>query len=208
MDYIKEIERLQKDQEVRLRAAIPDEPAHYIELKEAAMAKATAAARGEEAPARPRARTGAAPRPAQQGGASGQAGGPASQQVLSRGAANVLIVPAIFLIVFALGHVEQAWTGSHLRTMDALFVVIPLIAFLAVMRIRRHLLRVANPAPGGPVRRRTADVVAGSVRAVFVLGVLLSIAGMILEDLFPQGLPALEWWRDFEAAGGLEGLIR
>lgn len=207
MDYIREIERLQKEQEARLRLGIPQEPAHYVELKEAAVAQATAAARGEEAPARARPRPAAAPRAAsQQGGSGGATGTTAHSEVLSRGAANVLIVPAIFLLVFALGNIEQAWTGSHVLPMEAAVVAILLIAFLAVLRVRRHLLRVARPGRGGPPPRRTADVVAGGVRTVFVLGVMLTIAGVILEEMFPQGLPVLEWWRDFEAAGGWASL--
>lgn len=202
MDYVKEIERIQRAQELRLRlqGAAPPELDDAVDAVSKGMpavpapnesplkgavrrAREGAAARGAGKPA-PRAGVKVAPQPA----------GPSRTQRVAV-VRFVLLLPALVLLLVGLNLLIEAWDGEVLYPADVAAALLPWLFAFAVLRVRREVTQVMQrgglPATGDPAlfgRLRWFPMVAG----------LLIVAAVVLSIVFPDGLPVWEW---LEASG-------
>lgn len=197
MDYVKEIERIQREQERAIREA-------QIRTEQAARA-ALAQAGGNPAAPAARSRRGNKPADAVDARSSAAKAGspPAALGAAARVARAVLAVPMAIAFLFVVSGLLDTWDGYYLRPAQLLSAVVPLLIFIGLLRLRG---RLADPAAW---QREVAAPEAGqrTQRAIgrwVAIIVLLVIASAFLEDVFPTGLPVGEWlgWPAPQAPSG------
>jgi hypothetical protein len=176
MDFVKEIERLQREQSLKL--GLKDAHAPGAVLRPSAPEPAPTPAKG--------AGTGRARLLASKPVPAGAAPGASSARTAAAVVAGVaLLVPVAILVGFALSGLEDAWDGEYLYPVDALFVVGPLVLAVAVLQARRQIvagLREGQPSARGP-------------RVPWLLPTLVAlfIAAVALTAVFPRGVPLGRW---------------
>ena len=94
--------------------------------------------------------------------------------------------------IFIVSGVLESWDGYHLRVGELLSAVVPLLIIVGLFRLRRSL---ADPqswqrSAVSPEARQGVQNTVGRWIAIIVL---LVIASVFLEDVFPLGLPVGEW---------------
>lgn len=197
MDYVKEIERIQREQEQRLRlgqglppdlkggAKVAQETLARVTAQPAThpVAAAVAQVRDRHAQARSRAGSSSTVKTA--------ASDAATQRVAASIVGFVLLVPVMFLLGMGLSAIEGAWDGQFLDPMETLFVVGPLVMAAAALTLRKHVmsavLRGGKPAPAGTPALGSRLKWVGPVIAGLVA------AAVAASMFFPQGLPLREW---------------
>lgn len=206
MDYVKEIERIQREQEQRLRlnqglpadlkggARVAQDTLAKVSAPSATHPVAAAVAQVRERHAQARSRAGA---PASVKTAATDA---ATQRVAATIVGFVLLVPVMFLLGMGLSGIEGAWDGQFLDPMEALFVIGPLVMAGAALTLRKHVmsavLRGGKPAPPG------SPALGSRLKWVGPVIVSLVIAAVAASMFFPEGLP-LRHWLDQALAGTL-----
>jgi hypothetical protein len=191
MDYIKEIERIQREQEQAIRAA----QLKTEEMARAALAGAPAARVVAPAPARPTPR---AKPPARSPGEVEHAAAralastpPAARAFAARVARRVLLIPVFVALAFVVEGAMGAWDGYYLHPGELVSVVVPLVIIAGLLKLRA---RLADPQSW--TRVAAAPGVQAAQSAVgrwVVIVVVLIIASAVLEDVFPRGLPVGLW---------------
>ena len=173
MDFVKEIERMQREQSRKLGLADANAPGAVMPRSAPEPAQAPGKALGK-ARARPAA-------------AGAQAPDGSAASGVARGAAAVvagmaLLVPVGILVGFALSGLDDAWDSHYLYPIEALFVVGPLVLAVAVLQVRRQVMSAVRAG-------RTATP--GGSRVPWLVPVLgaLIVAAIALSSLFPQGVP-------------------
>ena len=173
MDFVKEIERLQREQSRKL--GLKDANAPGAVMPPSAPEPASTPARGAGA-VRQRA---SASKPGPSGAAPGASAARGAAAVV---AGMALLVPVAILVGFALSGLDDAWDGEYLYPIEALFVVGPLVLAAAVLQVRRQIVSAVRAgrtaAPSGP---RVPWLVP-------VLGALV-MAAIALSSVFPRGVP-------------------
>ncbi|MCM5678098.1 hypothetical protein M8A51_00955 [Schlegelella sp. S2-27] len=191
MDYIKEIERIQREQEQAIRAA----QAKAEQTARAALAGGTTAAVAAPAPARPASR---AKPPSRSPGEVEHAATralsstpPAVRAFAARVARRVLLIPVLVALAFVVEGAMGAWDGYYLHPGELVAVVVPLLIIAGLLKLRARLAdpqswtRVAT-APG-------MQAAQGVIGRWVVIVIVLIIASAVLEDVFPGGLPVGQW---------------
>ncbi len=197
MDYVKEIERIQREQEQRLRlgqglppdlkagAKAAQDTLARVSAQPAAHPVAAAVAQVRDRHAQARGRAGSAAT------AKTAASDAATQRVAATIVGFVLLVPVMFLLGMGLSGIEGAWDGQYLDPMEALFVIGPLVMAAAALTLRKHVmaavLRGGKPAPAG------TPALGSRLKWVGPVIVSLVIAAVAASMFFPQGLPLREW---------------
>ena len=200
MDYVKEIERIQREQERAIRIA--------QQKTEQAARAALAQAQGEARPVPPRpAAATAGPaaqrtkRPAQPAAAApaGHAAAravssapPAAIAFAARVARAVLVIPLLAALAFIVEGAMGAWDGYHLHPGELASVIVPLVIAVMLLKLRARLSDPASWARelAAPGRKQAAQNAIGRWVAILIV---LVIASAFLDDIFPRGLPVGEW---------------
>lgn len=191
MDYIKEVERIQREQEQAIRAA---------QVKAEQMARA-ALAGGTAPPVAAPAPTRAAPRARPSSRSPGEiehvaaralsSTPPAARAFAARVARRVLLIPVFVALAFVVEGAMGAWDGYYLHPGELVSVVVPLVIIAGLLKLRA---RLADPQSW--TRVAAAPGVQAAQSAVgrwVVIVVVLIIASAVLEDVFPRGLPVGQW---------------
>lgn len=197
MDYVKEIERIQREQEQAIRAA-------QVKTEQAALA---ALANAGAAPPLPP----PAPAPAPGKAASRQSGKAQAQAQVRHAAARalassppgalafvarvvraVLLIPIFAALVVVIGSAMEAWDGYYLHPGELVSVIVPLLIIIGLLKLRR---RLADPQSWGreAASPGAKQAVQSTVDRWIGFIVVLVIAMVFLEDVFPRGLPLGEW---------------
>lgn len=211
MDYVKEIERIQREQEARLklgRGAPPElhgatGPVSETLAKVRAMAEhplavAATKARADDA-GKTRGQRAQARSPAASASTLSSTDKAAAQRLAAGIARFALLVPVLVLAGMGLSGIESAWDGQSVHPVDALFVVVPWLLAIAVLQLRRHaaaaILRGGQPAqPGTPA-------LGSRLRWLGPVVVTLVVAAVAASMMFPEGLPLGHWLDALGAAG-------
>lgn len=211
MDYVKEIERIQREQEARLKLGrgVPPELRGATGQTSEALAKvpamtghplAAAVTKAREEVARKaRGNRTAARSPAAPASPLPPADKAAAQRLAAGIARFALLVPVLVLVGMGLSGVESAWDGEAVHPVDALFVVVPWLLAVAVLQLRRHaaqaILRGGRPAqPGTPP-------LGSRLRWLGPVVVALVIAAVAASMVFPEGVPLGRWLDSLGSAG-------
>ena len=194
MDYVKEIERIQREQERAIREA----QMRTERETRAALARAggtPAPAAGQTRAARQERKDAPVATVDSVMNAATAAVPPGALGAAARVARMVLAVPMAVALIFVVSGVLEAWDGYYLRPGELVSAIVPLLIFAGLLRLRR---RLADPvgwqpsiaaAEAGEGTQKTKNAIGRWVAII----VLLVIASAFLEDFFPLGLPVGEW---------------
>lgn len=213
MDYVKEIERIQREQEARLKLGRGTPPelhgatgpvsetlAKVRAMAEHPLAAATAATKARaDVPGKARGNRAQARSPAAPAAALSLTDKAAAQRLAAGIARFALLVPVLVLAGMGLSGIESAWDGQAVHPVDALFVVVPWLLAIAVLQLRRHA--AAAILRGGQAAQPGSPALSSRLRWLGPVVVTLVVAAVAAGMMFPEGLPLGHW---LEALGAAE----
>jgi ankyrin repeat protein len=167
MDYTKEIERLQKEQEQALRGHAPSPPLPNQPTDGAQQASTPVSAGATDA----------------------------GHGVPSNAASVVswsLLVAVLVPLAIAWSGLDDAWDGYYLHPFAAMFVVVPLLMAMGVLWIRHQLLQKIQ-SPSSIDMAQTGLALRSNLRWVSPAMVVLMLGSFAASVLLPDGVPLGLW---------------